>query len=530
MRLNPEDEHVSVHGRFVHQKSTTGQMLLKTWSGDFSHMDLWNLNDHHGLHRHDNNDDETEEGRLQLPYPRLPVSRLNKCLEEHHNQWRVESIRISHVQLLGSRNEFEQLASYLTQCQTLKTVLLSDCKTSRSMTTRDDASGFDTILEALSKTPQLQDVSLQNMSMSGDALGVLCRSATLTKLQVLQSQSHLPTGCITGKMVRSMAYQLTTPSTSSLSNLRIFGVLDYEACRYLSEMLLVNRTLQKLSFRIKLQPSTTTSATAITPATADQTSNAHDDEMPLLAALRSPSCCLSNLELYLSGARPDIDCYAKSFCKALQSNTSLQHLNIILFGLESAASLFHLGGGTRGSLMSGGRNNSIIATLHTNSVWMEQLEGLLRQGNNYVLQQVLMNHGMLDMSDAIKMYLRLNRAGRGELLRSRTCSTASSSDENNNHNQGMEGLSLEQSVVAARSDTVVAQDEISNSTRETTRAVRASEIEAWIDTLDRVKTDVSSIYYLLACNPTLFCGHFLFGERQGDMYAGSGHLPLKRKR
>lgn len=424
MRFSSDDEHVSLYGTLMHQNGS--QVLLKTFTGIYGFVD-----------------ENGQELVLRnppgaMPYPCLSIKKLIKAFTDE--QWNIESLRISHVQLVGNRLDFVKLASCIASCHTLKTVMLGDSRTSllRGGGTEEDESmmhsGFDAVLAALSRSACLQEVSLQNMEeISSEALGELCASTSLEKLQLLMSQSLLPTGGMSGDYLRSMAKRLR--SNQTLKELRIFGVLEEEACHYVSQMLLVNRSLQKIALKIKLKPDRNTA-------------------MPLFRALASPSCSLTSMEFYLSGSRQDLEACSDAFRGALKANQSLKQLNVIFYGLD-----IHSRGGGLGSI-------------RTNLLWMERLEEALE--HNYAMQQVLINHGLLELSEKVKLYLRLNRAGRGALL---------------GHSE--DG--------------------------------RSTELSTWVETLSRVKNDTSSLFYLVSSAPTLLCGSSLLNE-------ASGNLPLKRKR
>lgn len=421
MRFSSDDEHVSLYGTPVHQNGS--QVLLKTFTGIYGFVD----------------EDGQELVRRNppgaMPYPCLSIKKIIKAFTDE--QWNIESLRISHVQLVGNRLDFVKLASCIASCHTLKTVMLGDSRTSFLRGDEDESmmhSGFDAVMAALSRSACLQEVSLQNMEeISSEALGDLCASTSLEKLQLLMSQSFLPTGGISGDYIRSMAQRLR--SNQTLKELRIFGVLEQEACHYVSQMLLENRSLQKIALKIKLKPNRNTA-------------------MPLFRALASPSCCLTSMEFYLSGSRQDLEACSDSFRDALKANQSIKQLNVIFYGLD----IHSRGGG--------------LAAIRTNMLWMERLEEAME--HNYVLQQVMINHGLLELSDKVKLYLRLNRAGRGVLL---------------NHSE--DG--------------------------------RSTELSSWVETLSRVKNDTSSLFYLVSCAPTLLCGPRLLNE-------DCGNLPLKRKR
>ena len=103
---------------------------------------------------------------------------------------------------------------------------------------------------------------------------------------------------------------------------------------------------------------------------------------------------------------------------------------------------------------------------------------------NYFLRQVMINHGLLELSEKLKFYLRLNRAGRGMLL-----------EAGRNTSQGDEEL---------------------------------SDLHLWVGTLESVKNDISCMFYFVSCAPTMLCG-----DRQQGLVPNSADgasLPLKRKR
>ncbi|CAB9497376.1 expressed unknown protein [Seminavis robusta] len=495
MRFGPDDEHVSLYGKPLYQRG--GQLLLKTLTGSYGYADE---NGHEVLAANNRNNPQR--------YPSLPVDRLLKAFAQEQ-QWCIESIRISHVQLLGTTGQFQKLASCLTQCHTLKSVIFGDSRTASLVSSGGDSSmehsslettttnnhseehyawcGFDTMVGALSKAPHLQEVSLQNMpELSGQALGALCRSTSISKLQLLLSQSVLPTGSITGDYLRNMTESLQTNQT--MKELRIFGVLDYDACHYLSQMLLVNRTLQKLALKIKLKPS------------AQTTSHIHDDNnleechlplvapsthspLPLLDALASPQCSLTSLEIYISGSRPDLEAYATAFTAALQVNQSLQHLNVIFYGLDTTTAIAAAATGGAGATLGGA-----LAAMRTNELWMTRLAQTLKNGN-YTLQQILINHGLLDLTDVVKFYLRLNRAGRKQICQFRSAVVDDA----------------ERDEDFVYDDRVVTSSPSSSAVTMIT-APRPSEFDLWVATLARVRNDLSCIFYFLSCNPTLFCG------------------------
>ena len=519
-------------------------MLLKTFMGTYGFAEDYGnevaVGNRHDNHHHSHNNDDNlniNAGDLLLSrrYPSLPIYQLLNVIAAEH-QWSIESIRISHVRLLGTRLEFQQLARCLAQCHALSTVILGDSRTdfvsysvsqgvehplntltgdgeSQSML---GCSGLDAMVSALGKASHLQEVSLQNIpDLSSEALGALCLSSSIVKLQLLLSQSVLPTGSISGNYIQPLTQTLKHNHT--LKELRIFGVLDYDACHHVSQMLLVNTKLQKLALKIKLKPSDSN-----INSYNNNTFGSHDEELmettrtdnspspltlaslPLLTALASSACSLTSLEIYISGARTDLEKYATAFTAALRVNQSLTQLNVIFYGLETflttSTTMLSLGGG------GGGGGWGALAAMRTNELWMSQLGEILQHGN-YTLHQILINHGMFELSDAVKLYLRLNRAGRRHLL------TANQEMAPSNH--GCRGATT----------------------------VKQSEMGLWVETLARVRDDLSCIFYLVSCNPTLFCGeqqHRKERFRTSAFHSGSNIAwrheklckspPLKKKR
>lgn len=431
MRLSSDDEHVSIYGRLVNQKNGS-QLLLKGFTG------IYGLVDQNGLGLVGRNPPGG------IPYPCLSVQKLIKAFTDEHS-WQIDTLKISNVQLVGNRWDFLKLASCIADCHTLKTIILGDSRTSL---VRDEAtsvvSGFDAVVCALRNAPQLQEVSLQNMEeISSDALGELCQSTSIEKLQLFLSQSLFPAGGISGDYLHTMAQRLQANHT--LKELRIIGVLDEDACRALSEMLLVNNTLQKIAVKIKIRGG----------------NQAEKSPLPFLAALESPSCSLTSLELYLSGRRQALEECCFDFRDALKANQSLKQLSVTFYGLD-----FQGRGG--------------VAAIRTNELWMSRMEETLE--HNYMLRQVMINHGLLELSDKLKFYLRLNRAGRKSLLKE------------GSNNQGEED--------------------------------QLSELNLWVETLEKVKNDISCLFYIVSCAPTMLCG-----ERDISLTSREGaSLPLKRKR
>jgi hypothetical protein len=476
------DQHVCLYGK-PHNQKLGGPLLIKTLTGSYGYTDENGHDVAAANHLHHNGEGEL----LARRYPSLPIGQfLNAFAAEQ--QWCIESIRISHVQLLGTHRQFQKLAHCLTQCHTLKTIIVGDSRTDFLLYSAEDeeqsmcavakeeesqrtlaCSGLDAMVSALAKASQLQEVSLQNVpELSSEALWNLCQSTSIEKLQLLLSQSVLPTGCITGDYIRPMTQSLQHNQT--MKELRIFGVLDCDACWHVSQMLLVNTALQKLALKIKLTSSESTIQGNDAYGSDDedmmdmdhsdnsQPSGAKSSEtLPLLSALASPFCSLTSLEIYISGSRADLEKYATAFAAALRLNQSLTQLNVVFYGLDT-----FLATSTTLSVRGGG---GALAAMRTNELWMSRLTEILQHGN-YTLHQILINHGMLELSDAVKLYLRLNRAGRRHLL------TASNEE---------------------------------TSTGSSAALVRRSEIDLWVETLARVRNDLSCLFYFLSCNPSMFC-------------------------
>lgn len=426
-----DDEHVEFYGRRANQK-TDSKLLLKSFTGIYGHLDELGG---HGL---------AQEFPDTMPYPCVAVERLVSVFKDE--QWEVDTLKINHVQLVGKRCDFHKLAGCISTCQTLKTVIFGDSKTSLR-SNESTVSGFDALIGAMRLSPSLADVSLQNMDeISGEALGELCQSTSIEKLQIFLSPSLLPADGISRDYLQNVAQKLHTNQT--MKELRIIGVLGDDACRAFSDMLLVNKTLEKIAVKIKVKPATE-----------------GDDPLPLFEALRSPCCSLSSLEIYLSGCRKDLEDCSDAFRDALQSNQSLKQLNLTFYGMD-----LHGRGG--------------LATLHTNAVWMKSMEDALEQ--NYVLRQVMLNHSLLELSKKVKLYLRLNRAGRKILL------------ETGNNYQAKDS--------------------------------RSSELNQWVDTLAKVKDDLSCLYYIISCAPTMFCPIQETRMLSAALATEGVILPLKRRR
>ena len=159
MSATDNDEHVVFYGR-PRRHTPAGPIQLQSWTG------CYNAPAHH-LEIEDDMENLTPAG--SLPYPRLLIRHLNDVLSKH-DVWQIESMQISHVQLLGTSEEFRTFASFVQKFQTLQTVLFSD-----AITSQQQPCGFDAILMALSNCSQLKEVSLQNMSsISPSAIGQLC--------------------------------------------------------------------------------------------------------------------------------------------------------------------------------------------------------------------------------------------------------------------------------------------------------------------------------------------------------------------
>jgi len=409
-----------------------------------------------------------------LPYPRLLIRHLNDVLSKH-DVWQIESMQISHVQLLGTSEEFRTFASFVQKFQTLQTVLFSD-----AITSQQQPCGFDAILMALSNCSQLKEVSLQNMSsISPSAIGQLVRSDHLIKLQILLSPSSAING-VTGAMISPLVQHLSMPS-SSLQELRIFGMLNPNACNVLSHMLVKNTSLRRVALKLRLENLTTAAPTtchqqSITRFSFESRQNYNN--LPLLSALESPGCSLRSLELYLLGSRTDLEYYIFHFGQALKCNKSLKHLQLVLYPAHDATASATFLRATSIALMS--RPDQ----MDPQQAFLENIQDKLSKAlcHNYVLHHLTINHGLVEVVPCSKMYLKLNRAGRGELL------------------------------TTSRPHT------------------RAQELERWMTTLERVTSDVSCIYYLLSCHPTLFCG---CETHHDSSFAGDVtqllQLPLKRK-
>lgn len=425
--VGTEDEHVVLFGRQKNiyanpVEDQEDQLIVKTFTGQYEantdNLDAWTAAD---------------------AFPSLSVEKLTTALSD--KKWGIESIRISHVQLKGTMFEFIKLASCLKQCNTLKSVLLCDSRTCLQTggSIVSLQTGFDSIINALSKASNVQEVTLQNMPVSSEALAELWGSSSLEKLMVMISPSMLPTGNITGKFIAPMAKRLQF--NKKLKDLRIVGVLDYEACSILTKTLQVNKVLEKLSVKVKLKPA-----------------RSCHEKLPLIQAIRSSSCKVKDLELYLSGCRQDIEIYAASLTDALKYNQSLKSLNVVFYGIDLQG------------------RGAVVAT-KTKQVWMELFTEVVER--NFQLEQVMLNHGLVDLSDTVKFYLKLNRVGRRYLFGSLQVAGKKNNGE----------------IVTCTGDE-------SKTTRE---ALVISEDDLWLEALIKLRDDVPCIHYLLANNPGFLC-------------------------
>lgn len=190
---------------------------------------------------------------------RLPVQLLTIALSQALGT--LEALELNNVNLTGSEEEFEDFEHLLQNHSSLQA--FSFCSSGCS-----SASSISKILSALSETPRLEKLVIYSEGRSpwgkltGDAVGMICRSSTLRDLQHLvlyESTSALGMGnFFTDEHTVAVAQQLSDSSdgknilkhrpSSQLEELMLScWPLGKAGGSALSDMLRVNKTLRKLS-------------------------------------------------------------------------------------------------------------------------------------------------------------------------------------------------------------------------------------------------------------------------------------------
>jgi hypothetical protein len=321
---------------------------------------------------------------------RLPVHLLTIALSQASG--RLEILELNNVNLTGSTEEFRDFMALLRQHASLRVFCLSSSGCSSACSITD-------LMGALSDAPRLEKVIIYSEGrspwgpMTGEAVGTLCRSATITELQHLvlyNSSSALGQNFFTDEHTVSLAQALSGPADSigsstiiqpSLSQMQEIMIscwpLGIEGVRALCQMLRVNTSLRKMTFVIY------------------------------------------ELEEIKDG------CIIVDIAEALKFNQSLKVLEL------------H------------GRNNDSDAKIAIEAAFLDML-----QTNNYALTRLkLFNDEHSFIKPDIDFYLKLNQAGRGDLL---------------------------QNANATKSE--------------------------WIQALANVRHDLSCLYYFLSTNPLIMEG------------------------
>ncbi|CAB9503767.1 expressed unknown protein [Seminavis robusta] len=391
---------------------------------------------------------------------------------------RLEYLSLHRVKLQGTLSEFAALGDCLKRNESLNKIHLSGCSSivvtaeedESSSTTTMDGQGMDWILEALGNMALLETVHLDAIDhLSASAFTAICQSQSIHKMELWNMADDL------NRHGPAIAKALSTRQSQNhntgggLHELEISSNLQRPAGNAMIEMLHCNTTLDSIGLDLEYAEYGEPLSQVLLQQPACDNNNNNDPNN------NNSNASLKTLHLRLvadeeeesaiedppqdhddatnDGTEPDAEGVNDSDSDNETTTTSVEtatlaNAKMLLTALESNDTLEHLH-----------MNFYHISPDDVQSTLIPCVEQLLQI--NFVLKDLTLRgrHDFTHLSDKARFGLRLNRAGRYELLLG-----------GNNNNDG--GL-----------------------------APRTK----WIDTIAAHQQEVDIVFYLLSTNPSLCC-------------------------
>ena len=308
----------------------------------------------------------------ELPLPAQALQKVLSCPTSKLRYLALEDVRIS-----GTIDDFEEVAGAIKRIPSLRTVRMYRCGPSY-----DTKATLDPIVSALADVPTLKDVTISSTHCSDEALGVLGDS---NSLEVVALDHMAVCGQPLSQLCQSNSIQDlklwgmpelnddTTFLTSALASnqaLKILRIrhchLQKQSCNLLAEMIGQNTSLESLSLENLYWK---------------------DFGEPLRKAF-TLNRFLKSISLSIDGKDINVQKNAEKLVSGLERNTSLKKLRLLLRDMDSQ---------------------------EVRDVFLPPLTKLLHQ--NFTLESVVINSGILDLGEDINFLLKLNRTGKRRLLR-----------------------------------------------------------------------------------------------------------------
>lgn len=301
---------------------------------------------------------------------------------------RLEYISLHHVKLAGTPEEFESLKDSIESNRSILEVHLQGCSSVASLqlptdtppdTTAPIHHGMSVCLQALANLPSLNKLHIDGVChLSCDGVTSLCQSQYLKVLELW----NMPDDLNEYGPVMADALQ-----RGKLEELEISSNLQSTAGNAMANMLESNTRLKTLGFDIDYVEYGQSLARVLQSGCNQTLQNLHLRVVggaPIVIA-EDPDETEEELNKYTARILSE----AQTILKALEQNTVLENLHI---------------------------NFYTIPPKKVENELIEDLEQLLLE--NFVLKNLTLrgNHSFSELGPKVGMLLRLNRAGRGDLL------------------------------------------------------------------------------------------------------------------
>ena len=296
----------------------------------------------------------------------IPIKALLKLFQRggECNKGALENIGFRHVNFVGDISDFQEFARVIREQSVCLTVCLASCSTPDLTTT-------GSLVDAFSAPLKLTELKLEEVDVPGDALGALCSLPTLATL----SLRHIPS-C--NQHMESMAEALR--HNQVLQSIQIRYALDKAAAHAFFHMLEINASIK----------------------TVDIDMNCWDMYGCHLGNAFRMNNTLQNVELNVFGNYENVEVNAASIAKAVGVNTTLRRLCLT----------FHIPLHQPGDDVATSEGEFERLSCAFSEPFAKVMP------NNFALGVLLVGpvHRRVQFDDDVRYFLKLNHAGRRELL------------------------------------------------------------------------------------------------------------------
>lgn len=288
----------------------------------------------------------------------IPIQALSLALQ------RLRKLRLYHVNLAGQKEDFQLFSTEVTKQSALSEVVLSSCQTLLK------SSGQ--LIEAITSSVALAELSIEEMVVPGEPLTEMFCSPSIRKVKL----RHIPT-C--NQHMPMIADALRHNNT--LQELHIQYSLGQEAVIALAGMLERNKTMQRLVFDLDIW----------------------ENYCQFIAKAIYHNSCLRSLEVNIFGEDKRIETSAETIANSFEGNASLKRFCLT----------FH-------NRIHGNEAEQESSLERMEKAFVGSFSKVISKNCSLQDLSIGFAHQKIDLSQKIKYFLKLNQAGRQELMKSKS--------------------------------------------------------------------------------------------------------------